>query len=170
VEEVGELLGAEYDENPCDITKAADAVGDTIIYIAHYCGMNGYELKGLLDDSKYSILFFGLQKTLQHLPLVVGRLCHAHLKLEQKIRSNEDHRQNAREALAGVVGLLKCYCLNRNINFENAVRETWSNVAQRDWKSNPVNGVAAAKQILKPIKNIQKKSLPTKTKRWKIAR
>lgn len=70
----------------------------------------------------------------------LGRLSHAHLKKEQGIRNNENHDENARDAVADIVIYLSDYCSAKGFDFEITVQETWDQVKRRDWKKDGDNG------------------------------
>lgn len=70
----------------------------------------------------------------------VGELAHAHLKNEQGIRVNEDHKAKKIDAIGDIVTYLAGYCNDNGIDLEKAVSDTWSEVKKRDWTKNKVNG------------------------------
>lgn len=82
------------------------------------------------DESKHII---ELIKTL-------GKLCHAHLKLEQKVRIGENHIEHKKDCVADLVIFLADYCTANNIDFQEVIEFTWDKVKNRDWKKYPVNG------------------------------
>lgn len=64
----------------------------------------------------------------------VGELAHAHLKQKQQIRGTWKQHQDAKiDAVGDIVVYLSDYCNQNNINLEDAIRETWEKVKQRDW-------------------------------------
>jgi NTP pyrophosphatase (non-canonical NTP hydrolase) len=67
----------------------------------------------------------------------LGELAHAHLKVEQGIRGNEDHAAAKIDAVADCIIYLAHYCTLEGIDLEHAVSATWENVKQRDWRKNP---------------------------------
>lgn len=67
----------------------------------------------------------------------LGELAHAHLKQVQGIRLNENHEENAKDAVGDVVIYLSDYCTARGFDFQEIVEQTWAKVRQRDWKRNP---------------------------------
>lgn len=70
----------------------------------------------------------------------VGELAHAHLKNEQGIRTNEDHKADAIDAIGDIVIYLASYCNTNNISLHDAVYETWEQVRSRDWQKNKETG------------------------------
>lgn len=70
----------------------------------------------------------------------LGELCHAHLKTKQGIRTNENHYENKVDALADMVIYMLDYCNLENIDLEEAIKRTWSDVRKRDWTKHKANG------------------------------
>lgn len=105
---------------------------------------NGFTL-GMLQklQAEWSLKNFGEQPP--HRPLLgateeLGELCHAHLKMEQGIRGNEDHEANIKDAVADVIIYLSDYCTKMGINLHDSVFDTWAEVSKRDWKADPEKG------------------------------
>lgn len=67
----------------------------------------------------------------------VGELAHAHLKESQKIRTNENHIENAKDAIGDIIIFIADYCNRRNFDLTEIVEQTWSQVKKRNWKDNP---------------------------------
>ena len=63
-----------------------------------------------------------------------GKLCHSHLKVHQKIRLNEPHDDNAKEAINLIINFLKSFHLT---DIETIAWETWKKVRIRNWQLNP---------------------------------
>jgi len=76
----------------------------------------------------------------------VGELCHAHLKHEQGIRTNEDHDAAKRDAVGDIVIYLSDYCSAEGIDLQAAVEETWAEVSKRDWKADAANAADIARE------------------------
>lgn len=99
-------------------------------------------LKQLQDEvGEWSYDNFGDQSSYRCLLGVVeevGELCHAHLKLEQKIRvaSMEDQE----DAVADILIFLADYCSRSDIDLDAVVTRTWAEVRLRDWKKYPETG------------------------------
>ena len=70
----------------------------------------------------------------------IGELCHAHLKNEQKIRTNEDHREQKLDAIGDILIYLADYCSAENIDLQQVLEDTWESVKLRDWKKNSQTG------------------------------
>lgn len=98
-------------------------------------------LKQLQEEQKPWVLHnFGNRPT--WMPLLgaveeLGELAHAHLKEAQGIRTNENHIENAKDAIADIIIYLADYCSSRGFDFQEIVQSTWDKVKQRDWKKNP---------------------------------
>jgi len=69
----------------------------------------------------------------------VGELAHAYLKREQGIRVEEDHTENAKDAVADIVIYLADFCSAEGFDLQQIVQDTWDLVKQRDWKKDPAN-------------------------------
>lgn len=119
-----------------------DAIGDVCVYLADYCNTNDINLlecvrmfsPGLWDAQAST-------KALAALSIYCGKLCHAHLKMEQ---SNEAHRTNKMLAIGGIV-----YHLNRlpfldNSNPFKLAIKVFTEVYKRDWIKCPGNGFPPA--------------------------
>jgi NTP pyrophosphatase (non-canonical NTP hydrolase) len=59
----------------------------------------------------------------------LGELSHAHLKMKQGIRLNEDHSAAQKDAVGDVVIYLLGYCLD----IDECIESAWSEVSKRDW-------------------------------------
>lgn len=71
----------------------------------------------------------------------VGELSHSHLKNDQNIRKNEDHRKKTEDAIGDIIIYLAGYCNANGYDLEKCVKETWGEVKQRDWIKNKNNGI-----------------------------
>lgn len=71
----------------------------------------------------------------------LGELNHAYLKRAQGIRTNEDHEEGIRDAVADIMIYLCDFCSRENIDLEEELIATWDRVKKRNWKENP--GTAA---------------------------
>jgi len=83
-----------------------------------------------------------------HQPLLgaaeeIGELSHAHLKMEQGIRTNEDHMLGKVDAIGDVVIFLAHYCHLNGLNLGSCIYNTWEKVKQRDWTTKKSDGVTA---------------------------
>lgn len=64
----------------------------------------------------------------------VGELNHAVLKNIQGIRTDENHTEQAEDAVGDIVVYLADFCERYGLSLENCVREAWNIVQHRDWK------------------------------------
>lgn len=86
---------------------------------------------------EWSFKNFGAQSA--HRPLLgigeeVGELMHAHLKLEQGIRTNEHHRAKQIDALGDIFVYMCDYASRAGISLQHAIALAWSEVKLRDWR------------------------------------
>lgn len=70
----------------------------------------------------------------------VGELCHAQLKLEQGNRINEDHVEEAKDAVADTIIFLADYTGAQGWDLQEIIERVWSEVEERDWKRWPETG------------------------------
>lgn len=142
VEEFGEFVGAVERQDHLEIE---DAIGDMMIFLAHYCGMNGYSLfycASKVRNSYSPMLYPDSQAdgAIVDLMKVIGQLSHAHLKGEQKIRKGEKHRDKAQLMVGSIVGLLGVICRKHGKDLTDITGEIWSQVSKRDWRKNAETG------------------------------
>ncbi len=64
----------------------------------------------------------------------IGELAHAYLKRAQGIRTNENHDEGIRDAVADITIFLCDFCNAEGIDLEAEISKTWGKVKQRDWK------------------------------------
>lgn len=101
-------------------------------------------LKKLQEEQKLWVKYnFGIRPS--WMPLLgameeLGELAHAHLKNAQNIRTNENHFENKKDAIADIVIYLSDYCTAEGIDFEETVKNTWNEVKKRDWIKNKETG------------------------------
>lgn len=70
-----------------------------------------------------------------------GELSHAHLKMHQGIRgSSAEHLMAKIDAIGDILILMAHYCHKTGISLDAAITTTWSEVKQRDWQKNKLNG------------------------------
>lgn len=70
----------------------------------------------------------------------LGKFYHAHIKLEQGIRKNENHHHAKMDAIADILIYLIDYCNDHGFNIEQIINYTWGQVKQRDWVKYPTTG------------------------------
>lgn len=69
----------------------------------------------------------------------IGELAHAHLKEEQGIRAS-NYEEDAKDAIGDTIIYLANYCNARGFNLHDIIKDTWSQVRQRDWVKYPKTG------------------------------
>lgn len=75
------------------------------------------------------------------LSALVGRVCHAELKLTQAIRgTREELEARLEDAIADLVIFVVNLCNTRGIDLQRIVDRTWEEVRLRDWKRDPLRG------------------------------
>jgi NTP pyrophosphatase (non-canonical NTP hydrolase) len=70
----------------------------------------------------------------------VGELAHSVLKKRQAIRVNEDHDNNIKDALGDIYIYMCDFAARENIDLEQAIKETWDKVKERNWNKNKEDG------------------------------
>ena len=87
---------------------------------------------GLVATSPRDIVF----ETIKFL----GKINHAHLKSEQKIRVNEQHTINKQYYLLKVQQAMFALADMIGSDYAGIVNGTWAEVSKRSWKKNAVDG------------------------------
>lgn len=123
---LGEELG-ELNETIFDEAALEDAIGDCCIYLSDYCNAMGYSLQEIRD--RETEMIYDAREVL----INYGKLCHAHLKQNQKIRMHENHKENSLNAIAKLLTYLSTHTPK---NVETIAWETWIKVRLRDWQKN----------------------------------
>lgn len=122
-----------------------DALGDFFIYLADYTGMRGLDMNRICSNILWSSTpYNSVQVHCLEIFRFLGEASHPALKWEQGIRINEDHKNNLEILLRKTVQVL-CKLVRKNSEdlFVKCISPTWEEVKQRDWKSNPVDGVVS---------------------------
>jgi len=70
----------------------------------------------------------------------IGELSHAYLKKTQNIRTDEDHDEAMKDAVADIVIYLVDFCSTIGYRLESELVSTWEKVKQRDWNADPTEG------------------------------
>ena len=148
VEECGELATAYYQELRLE---EVDAIADIAIYTVGFCTLSGilvevcelnFEACQLDEVERYDDKLF--KYPFLQLLSIIGDISHNHLKLNQGIRGSADELQvKLVISIARLIRWLKGYCLNRSIDFEDALETTWAQVEKRDWVKWKRNGIDA---------------------------
>lgn len=129
-EELGELMEAKT------CADHGDAVGDTIVYIADYCNVKGWNLQTLWDcrslpDSMHELL------PGECCLICLGKIHHHALKGAQQIRGTADeHNHQGQIWLSRLLATLD----EHTDSLLHEVERTWNKVKQRDWQKNRVTG------------------------------
>jgi hypothetical protein len=118
------------------VTNAViDAIGDIMIYKADYCRVLGINIEHVTN-----IIYTHAKQDITY-AVLVGKLCHAHLKMEQGIRGDKiGHIKDIIEYLKLIYSRLCIICWKYNIDFDQCIEVTWKKVQNRDWNKNKVNG------------------------------
>jgi len=72
----------------------------------------------------------------------LGELSHVMLKEAQGIRDIGDSEAQAQDAIGDMVIFMINFCDMNGWDFEKVIATTWEQVAGRDWRNNPKNGVS----------------------------
>lgn len=148
-EEVGELSEAYLqDVSPSNevmfdkyLEDLRDAVGDITVYLLDFCNAMNIDLAvGWKDHEGVMIEPSSGWVSLLRITKNVGKVSHAHLKMNQGIRVTEDHAGNHKKYCVMVLESLQEFCINTGLDFDKIVNETWDSVKFRDWKKFPKNG------------------------------
>jgi NTP pyrophosphatase (non-canonical NTP hydrolase) len=82
----------------------------------------------------------------------VGELCHAQLKGIQGIRHTPvEIYKMKKDAVGDILIFLAHYCHKNNLDLQDCLEQTWSEVKQRDWSTSPMTGKAMAVGVPIPI-------------------
>jgi hypothetical protein len=145
VEEICELYEAL---EISDDVKAADAIGDAIIYMADYFHNRGWNLADVwLERIKDS------EDTAATALKLIGRLNHSHLKSEQGIRGKaEVHAEKLHDTCKRILGLFDEIAVDSlEGDLVGIVHSTWSVVSKRDWTKNPVDAHLVAEGAARQV-------------------
>ena len=157
VEELGELQVAVMND---DRDARADAIADTIIFMADYCTAMGWDLQALWETRVPPPL--DSPETARRLLVSAGKMQHHHLKLHQGIRGDrKEHEIEGQKGARWILAqLVLCFpfpdvsdltvldvgpryewnSAGQAVRVVQAVETTWAEVKKRDWKKNPRNG------------------------------
>ena len=80
-----------------------------------------------------------------HQPLLglaeeVGELAHAHLKIEQGIRTGEGLEAKRLDAVGDIFIFLMDYCNVNGLDLDECITKTWAEASKRDWLNNKKTG------------------------------
>jgi len=157
-EEIGEFSEATDANNTAAIR---DAIGDIVIYATDLCYRIGWHLEDarrvhaaevVAEETTVNELARLVHKraaipsqltdyVCRRLQIHNGRLAHAVLKTDQKIRGTAaQHAENGQRALACIISVLAAFCASREWNIYEIVEETAMAVYRRDWITDSVTG------------------------------
>lgn len=109
--------------------------------------MNSISIDDIQDKlSKWSLDTFG--DNTQNPPIYcilgmieeLGELSHSFLKLNQGIRTNENHEELMRDAIGDIVMFMMDFCSRMGWSLSEIIEEVFKEVIERDWKGNPETG------------------------------
>lgn len=182
MEEIGELVEAleKSRGKPGDAVvlspEVEDAVGDTMVFLAHFSGMNGFSLIqcSAKQRDRFAMMLHPQLNIRNELMKAVGKLAHAYLKDEQGIRRNEKHRDNMMEQIGCIVDLLSQLCGNEGQGLLDATAKAWNEVKDRDWVKYPKTGrpekhpatelADTIEALMPPMEHF----MPQKTSSWSV--
>lgn len=140
VEELGEFSRAP------SFAGKADAIGDMLLYIAHYCTKREIRLNEIYGEREsvvHANVIRSFPEVVDRLANHLGRLAHANLKRVQSIRLDEDHDAEEKDALVEMVNILDGASQKLGRDLEEVLFTTWKDVVKkRDWTKDPVKGVS----------------------------
>lgn len=135
-EELGELIEVLTNTGDCD--DAHDAIGDTMVFIAHFCFMTGRDLQMIWE--RRELLELGSGEHTRTIFVAYGRILHHHLKMSQRIRGTpKEHNAGIDKALGHLLCELN-WVANGSERLLGHAEETWARVKQRNWKKDPKAG------------------------------
>jgi NTP pyrophosphatase (non-canonical NTP hydrolase) len=143
VEELGELVEAL--DQPGNQAALVDAFGDVQVYALNYCTRQALDLQLLLEeawDRRRGVRGqASVDRLLRNAYIALGKVSHAHLKTEQKIRGCPTvHRETIRRCLGDLFFALYGIAQERGIDMDRALTLTWQAVKGRDWQADPLAG------------------------------
>lgn len=135
IEEIGELSEALI-AVPLDMAKVKDAFGDIGVYACDLCTRLHLDIQKMWDSRVLTPTLGQAEVT-----ICLGRICHAFLKAEQKIRVGEAHFEVIETEMTRFLAMMESIAHNWDVNFESAVIETWLTVKTRDWQKDKKKGI-----------------------------
>ncbi len=126
--------------------EIADAVGDAMISLAFFCGMNGFELTSCSRDQEdcYNEMLHPRIAFAQELHTIVGRLAGAFLRDEQGIRLSEPHRVLMAMLVGQSVQLLSRLCGKDGRGLLEVTETAWAFTQAKNWSKYPKTGFPPA--------------------------
>jgi len=134
-EEIGEMAEANLN---CDDAKERDAIGDTLVYLTHYCN---FHMLDWMECKKYANCITSISSNLLDITVHLGKLAHAQLKGEQSIRHTAEQIHSMKQVAVGnIVVLLEHHCQILGHNLLGCLQHAWNEVKHRDWVKNNKTG------------------------------
>lgn len=137
IEEIGELTIASNKE------AIKDAIGDIIIFMSDYLSCIGKIFSNVDGTNEQNCCSSAYWLSSESLLILIGELCHAHLKMIQNIRGpKEEHLLTICECLRGIIQHLRA-CVEEidiGLTLEKVSQQIWNEVQKRDWKINNITG------------------------------
>jgi hypothetical protein len=127
---------------PCTKEQLADALGDTMVYLADYCFQNDLKLWAIIPE--FTLVprdsISAVQSPKDMAVRAIGMLAHAHLKNEQKIRG--DQINNKCYAISLLVRSLDHMAASQGLYLKTCMDVALAEILKRDWIKFPKNGVS----------------------------
>lgn len=77
-----------------------------------------------------------------HLFRQYGRICHSQVKMENGVRgTREQHEAKMKDAIGDLTIFLIDFCVLNGWDYQEILEEVWSEVKERDWIEDPLNGL-----------------------------
>jgi hypothetical protein len=131
-EEYGEACAAMGDRD-----AYLDAIADCCIFLAGFFNRSHLDLY----TSGLDLYTCWCQRAGIELPprpwpeLLLGKVCHHYLKLEQGIRGTPDDRRAIQDAVSGLLKYWELECSRMGVDFLKLVESVWDKVEKRDWNA-----------------------------------
>lgn len=151
IEEIGELShsvlkkqqGIRLNENHDE--KIEDAIGDIFIFLLNWLSEKNIIIDMPLvfyDDSVCNVddEINVMEVYMSAYELVHIQLSHETGKIKDNKLSKYETEQFFRQSAKTLIEKLIFFCGCNNLSFETVVLNTWSQVKQRNWKENKING------------------------------
>ena len=117
-----------------------DCCGDFMIFLADFCSRAKLDLQAIVignpvkDHARDKM-------TSDQAMVAIGKVCHSVIKLQQGIRTNENHEKVLYESLTRLVLWIRSRLPDSTMDgLCTTADNTWKIVSKRDWKKNKVTG------------------------------
>lgn len=134
LEEIGEM----FDSLPGQIY---DCCGDFMIYLADFCSRAKLDLHLVIMGNPAKNRACD-NPTSDQVMAAIGKVCHSIIKMQQGIRTNEDHEKVLYESLTQLVLWVRGRLPDTSLDcLHSIIANVWkAQVSKRDWKKNRVTG------------------------------